>query len=230
MHSARSLSLFGAGLFAGVFAIAALARLGSQEPAPKADPKAPKKAFAAFDAIEDAQTPRPVVAVRPEQKLTDHDKGDFSEEASPPSSPALDQQNEKGRFNGFDFARDPLGSEKPKMTLDEIMKADIAAKGITFVAEIEQSKLAAAVGNKIGRSTLLIFGNPALGTQFMRRSQESGIDWPVRILVFQDPSGAVWAEYTDFVWIARRHGIASDDVPFNTANGVVASITSSVAK
>ncbi|MBX9679428.1 MAG: cytochrome B6 [Gemmataceae bacterium] len=128
MHSARSLSLFGAGLFAGVFAIAALARLGSQEPAPKADPKAPKKAFAAFDAIEDAQTPRPVVAVRPEQKLTDHDKGDFSEEASPPSSPALDQQNEKGRFNGFDFARDPLGSEKPKMTLDEIMKADIAAK------------------------------------------------------------------------------------------------------
>lgn len=110
------------------------------------------------------------------------------------------------------------------------LKADIAAKGITFFAEIEQSKLAAAVGNKIGRSTLLIFGNPALGTQFMRRSQESGIDWPVRILVFQDPSGAVWAEYTDFVWIARRHGIASDDVPFNTANGVVASITSSVAK
>jgi hypothetical protein len=29
---------------------------------------------------------------------------------------------------GFDFARDPLGSLKPKMLPEEIMKADIAAK------------------------------------------------------------------------------------------------------
>ena len=110
------------------------------------------------------------------------------------------------------------------------LKADIAAKGITFFAEIEQSKLAAAANIKIGASTLLIFGNPALGTQFMQRNPESGIDWPVRILVFRDAAGTVWAEYTDFAWIARRHGIVSDDAPFKMANGVVASITSSVVK
>ncbi len=110
------------------------------------------------------------------------------------------------------------------------LKADIAKKGITFFAQIDQDKLAAAANIKIGPSVLLIFGNPALGTQFMLRNAESGIDWPVRVLVYQDASGAVFAEYTDFVWIARRHGIVSDDAPFNTANGVIASITSSVAK
>ncbi len=81
------------------------------------------------DAVEDAQTPRPVKAVRPEQQKNAHDKSNiFSEEASPPSSPALNKQNDKGRMEGFDFARDPLGSTKPKMTLEEIMKADLEAK------------------------------------------------------------------------------------------------------
>jgi len=108
------------------------------------------------------------------------------------------------------------------------IKADIAKKGITFFTQIDQDKLAAAANIKIGPSVLLIFGNPALGTQFMLRNQEAGIDWPVRILVYRDGAGTVWAEYTDFVWIARRHGIVSDDAPFKMANEVVASITSSV--
>ena len=110
------------------------------------------------------------------------------------------------------------------------IKTDIAKKGITFFTQIDQDKLAAAANIKIGPSVLLIFGNPALGTQFMTRNQEAGIDWPVRILVYRDAAGQVFAEYTDFIWIARRHGIVSDDAPFKMANEVVGSITSSVVK
>src|SRR5262249_13737037 len=47
------------------------------------------------------------------------------------------------------------------------MKADIAAKRIKFFAEIDQSQLAADAGIKLNRSTLLEFGNPPLGTQFI---------------------------------------------------------------
>ncbi|MCW5772099.1 MAG: DUF302 domain-containing protein [Rhodospirillaceae bacterium] len=110
------------------------------------------------------------------------------------------------------------------------LKADIAAKGITFFQEIDQAKLAAGADIRIRPSVLLVFGNPPLGTQFMVRAQGAGIDWPVRALVYQDAAGAVWVEYTDFVWIARRHGIAADDAPFRKANEVIASITSTVAK
>ena len=40
------------------------------------------------------------------------------------------------------------------------IKADIAAKGIKFFDEIDQSKLAADAGIKLRPSTLLVFGNP----------------------------------------------------------------------
>jgi len=47
------------------------------------------------------------------------------------------------------------------------IKADIASKGIKFFSEIDQSKLAADAGIKLRPSTLLVFGNPPLGTQFI---------------------------------------------------------------
>lgn len=108
------------------------------------------------------------------------------------------------------------------------IKADIAAKGIRFFAEIDQAKLAADAGIKLRRSTLLEFGNPPLGTQFITARAEAGLDWPVRLLVTQDERGDVWAVYTDFAWIANRHAISNRSEQFATASGVVASITSTV--
>jgi uncharacterized protein (DUF302 family) len=108
------------------------------------------------------------------------------------------------------------------------LKASIAAKGIRFFAEIDQSRLAAGAGIALHRSTLLEFGNPPLGTQFVTAHPDAGLDWPVRLLVTQDDTGQVWAVYTDFDWIARRHGITDRVEQFDTASGVIASITSAV--
>ncbi len=121
---------------------------------------------------------------------------------------------------------------KSAYPLDETiarLKKDIAAKGIRFFQEIDQHKLAAEAGIKVRPSTLLVFGNPPLGTQFLKANPQAGLDWPVRLLVQQDENGEVWAVYTDFLWIARRHGInGTDQASFKTASGVIASITSSV--
>jgi len=131
----------------------------------------------------------------------------------------------------------PVGGDgvvkvKSAFPLDETiarLKADIAAKGIRFFQEIDQRKLAAEAGITVLPSTLLVFGNPPLGTQFLTASPQAGLDWPVRLLVQQDERGNVWAIYTDFIWIAQRHGIKEPDQgPFKTASGVIASITSSV--
>ena len=121
---------------------------------------------------------------------------------------------------------------KSAYPLDETvdrLKKDVAAKGIRFFQEINQSQLAAEAGVKVLPSTLLIFGNPPLGTQFIAARPEAGLDWPVRLLVQQDEQGVVWAVYTDFGWIARRHGVVGEAAkPFETASGVITSITSSV--
>jgi uncharacterized protein (DUF302 family) len=130
-------------------------------------------------------------------------------------------------------AADGIVRVKSAYPVDETVariKADIAAKGIRFFAEIDQAKLAADAGVMgLRRSTLLEFGNPPLGTQFITARAEAGLDWPVRLLVTQDEHGDVWAVYTDFAWIAQRHGITNRTQQFQTASGVVASITSAVS-
>jgi hypothetical protein len=88
-------------------------------------------------------------------------------------------------------------SAYPLAVTIERLKSDIAGKGIKFFDEIDQSKLAADAGIKLRPSVLLVFGNPPL------------------------------MAYTDFSWIARRHGIESRDDQFNMATKVIASITSS---
>jgi len=97
-----------------------------------------------------------------------------------------------------------------------------------FFGLIDQSKLASDAGIKLHPSSLLVFGNPALGSQFMTSNPAAGVDWPVRLLVFEDEHGEVWAVYTDFAYIARRHGITDRDAQFKMASEVIASITASV--
>jgi uncharacterized protein (DUF302 family) len=108
------------------------------------------------------------------------------------------------------------------------IKADIASKGIKFFSEIDQSKLAGDAGIKLRPSMLLVFGNPPLGTQFITSNPNAGLDWPVRLLLTQDDNGDVWAVWTDFGWIAKRHNISDRTAQFEMATKVVGSITSTI--
>lgn len=128
-------------------------------------------------------------------------------------------------------AADGVIKVKSAYSMDETIariKEDIAKKGIMFFSAVDQQQLAANAGIKLPPSTLLMFGNPALGSQFITARGEAGLDWPVRLLVQQDAAGNVWAIYTDFGWIAKRHGITDRDPQFMMATGVVASITSTI--
>jgi len=108
------------------------------------------------------------------------------------------------------------------------MKQDIAAKGILFFQTVDQAQLGAKAGIKLHPSTLIEFGNPPLGVQFLTAKPEAGLDWPVRLLVYEDEAGAVWAAWSDFAWIAKRHGITTRDAQFRMASSVVQSITSTL--
>ena len=109
------------------------------------------------------------------------------------------------------------------------IKRDIAAKGIRFFDEIDQAKLGGDAGVKLRPSTLLIFGNPPLGIQFLTSNPNAGLDWPVRLLVMRDENGDVYAAYSDFAWIAKRHGITDRDAQFKMASSVISSILSTVS-
>jgi cytochrome c peroxidase len=82
-----------------------------------------------FDAVAEAQTPKPVPTDRPESKKSDHDRsGVFQATGAQPASGALANQPDQGKVLGFDFYRDPLDAQRPMQTFEEIMQADKAAK------------------------------------------------------------------------------------------------------
>lgn len=110
------------------------------------------------------------------------------------------------------------------------LKADIAAKGIKFFTEIDQSELGAGANISIRPSKLILFGNPPLGVQFLSSNPYSGLDWPVRMLVLQEADGSVSIAWTDFNYIADRYSIADRQAQFKMAGEVAASIASSATK
>ena len=108
------------------------------------------------------------------------------------------------------------------------LKADISSKGIKFFDEIDQAKLGAGADIKLRPSTLLIFGNPPLGVQFLTANPVAGLDWPVRMLVAQDADGSVWVAWTGFAFIKDRYTLMDRDAALKMATEVSGSIASSV--
>ena len=110
------------------------------------------------------------------------------------------------------------------------IKADIAAKGIRFFDEIDQTKLGENARLPLNRSTLLLFGNPPLGVQFLQSNPVAGLDWPVRMLVTQDDDGTVWVSWTNFTFIAGRYQLTDRDAQIKMASEVSSSIASATRK
>lgn len=106
------------------------------------------------------------------------------------------------------------------------LRADIGGKHIPVFAQIDQQQLGAGANLPIRRSTLLLFGNPPLGVQFLQANPLAGLDWPVRMLVVEDEAGQVWVAWTDFGFIAQRYAIAGRDAQLAMARDVAASIAS----
>lgn len=130
-------------------------------------------------------------------------------------------------------ARDGIVTVKSRYSVSETVnriKRSVEEKGITLFGVVDQAKLGNAAGNKVRPSRLVMFGNPALGTTFITANPLAGLDWPVRVLVYQAKDGSVYAAYTDFSWIAKRHRIQSRDREFAMATQVIEAVTDSVRK
>jgi uncharacterized protein (DUF302 family) len=110
----------------------------------------------------------------------------------------------------------------PRETMDRLV-AEIEAHGMKSFARIDHAAGAEAAGLKLAATELLLFGNPEVGTALMQASQTTGIDLPLKALVWQDASGAVFLSYNDPVWIARRHSLGPD------ANATIHAMSSALA-
>ena len=110
------------------------------------------------------------------------------------------------------------------------IKTSVEAKGIRYFVAIDQQQLGASANLLIRKSTLVLFGNPPLGVQFIQSNPYAGLDWPVRMLVRETANGKTEIAYTDFAFIGQRYGIAGKDAQLKMASEVAATIAGEAAE
>jgi uncharacterized protein (DUF302 family) len=90
-------------------------------------------------------------------------------------------------------------------TLDFLEKL-AKSKGMTIFARINFSKDAAAAGLTLRPTQLLILGNPAAGTPLMAAAPRSALDFPLKVLAWEDEAQRCWLSYNSPDYLQERHG------------------------
>ena len=87
------------------------------------------------------------------------------------------------------------------------IKGMVEARGLKVFALVDHQENAELVNLKMPASKLIIFGNPKLGTSFMLEEMRTGLDLPLKILVYQDTDSKVKIAYRDGTWLAKEHDL-----------------------
>ena len=106
----------------------------------------------------------------------------------------------------------------------------LKSKGATVFAVVEHANGAASVDMELAPTTLVIFGNPKLGTPLMQASPTMGIDLPMRVLFYADEDGKTHIVYHDMDRVAEEHGVPTDHPALVKAKGALRNLTGAVAK
>lgn len=85
--------------------------------------------------------------------------------------------------------------------------AAIEQRGLTVFARIDHAANAVSVNMELRPTEVIIFGAAKGGTPLMQEQQTSGIDLPLKVLVWEDASGKTMLTYNDPAWIVQRHGL-----------------------
>jgi uncharacterized protein (DUF302 family) len=116
----------------------------------------------------------------------------------------------------------------PKETMDR-METEIRTKGMEVFARIDHAAGAAEVGLTLRPTELIIFGNARGGTPLMQSVQTTGIDLPLKAVVWQNSAGKTWISYNEPKWIARRHGVANAEQLVVKLTGLLRAICTAAA-
>lgn len=94
----------------------------------------------------------------------------------------------------------------PAETIARIKTALADAK-VPLFATFDHAANAAGVGDTLRPTTVMVFGNPKVGTKLMQQDQAVGLDLPLRLLVWQDAIGRTWIGYPRLDRLAGQYGI-----------------------
>ena len=85
--------------------------------------------------------------------------------------------------------------------------ATIKAKKLTHFQTIDHAKNAQGVGLRLKPETVVVFGNPKMGTKLMACNPSMGLDLPLRMLFSTDYEGRTTITYTNPEYWSLKHNI-----------------------
>jgi uncharacterized protein (DUF302 family) len=95
----------------------------------------------------------------------------------------------------------------------ERLEDALKSLGIPVLARIDHSGGAAAMGIEMKPTKLLIFGNAKAGTPLMLAAPTVALDLPLKALIWEDATGAVWVSYNTPQYLQERHGFPENLMP-----------------
>ena len=96
----------------------------------------------------------------------------------------------------------PLAFEETVVALQK----ELNSRGITIFATIDHKKAAEAVGKSMPPATVLIVGNPKVGTALMQENPRLAIELPLKILIYKEEK-IVRIRYEKISAIAEKYHI-----------------------
>ncbi|UCN00704.1 DUF302 domain-containing protein [Sulfurimonas sp. SWIR-19] len=110
------------------------------------------------------------------------------------------------------FANDIIIKESAKSVDATIQKIKeiVTKKGLRVFTVVDHQANAKHIGMQMRSSKLIIFGNPKIGTQLMQQDVVTGVDLPMKILVYQDRDKKVKVAYRNGSWLKEEHPLLSD--------------------
>lgn len=114
----------------------------------------------------------------------------------------------------------------PAETMNRL-EAEVKKRNLAVVSRIDHAAAAQRIGQTLRPTDLLVFGNPQAGTPLMQCAQLTGIDLPMKALVWADAAGQTWLGYNDPKWLMHRHG-SRDCPPAEQVGKALAAIAAAV--
>lgn len=117
------------------------------------------------------------------------------------------------------FADDGIITKSSNHSVKDTISRFVAAvksresAGFIVFTEIDHAAAGKKFGIDMRPRTVVVFGNPKLGTPVMAKTPLLAIDNPPKALVWEDDQGKVWLSYNsaDYLYktIYPRHGLAT---------------------
>ena len=128
---------------------------------------------------------------------------------------------------GLSMAADGwITKQSPHSVADTVARftAAVEGAGARVFAVVDHAAGARSIGTPIAEETVVIFGNPKLGTPLIAANAEIGLDLPLKVLIW-DRDGTTMVGYLDPQVLRDRYGIAGADKVFQTMGGALDKLT-----